>query len=75
MDNVRNIVGSPLAGIDVDEIVDTREYCYLMNDYIADLGKGHKEISHLPRKFNVSIVVSLPVLSVSAGKRGWRETA
>jgi len=57
MDNVRNIVGSPIAGIDKDEIVDTREYCYLMNDYIADMGKGHKEITHLPRKFNVSIVV------------------
>lgn len=56
MDNVRNIVGSPLAGIDSEEILDTRPYCDLFNDYITDGQKGHKEITNLPRKFNVAIV-------------------
>jgi hypothetical protein len=27
MDNVRNAVGNPLAGIDPEELVDTRPYC------------------------------------------------
>lgn len=56
MDNVRNIVGSPLAGVDPEEILDTRPYCHLFNDYITDGQKGHKEISNLPRKFNVAVV-------------------
>lgn len=56
MDNVRNIVGSPLAGVDPEEIVDTRPYCELFNDYITNNQTGHKEISNLPRKFNVAVV-------------------
>ena len=29
MDNVRNAVGNPLAGIDPEELVDTRPYCQM----------------------------------------------
>merc|ERR1719408_738517 len=33
LDNVRNMVGSPLAGIDDLEMVDTRPYCEALNDW------------------------------------------
>ncbi len=51
MDNVRNYVSCPLAGLDIDEIIDTRPI-------VAALGRAHlgnREFSNLPRKFNVSI--------------------
>jgi sulfite reductase beta subunit-like hemoprotein len=35
MDNVRNLVGSPIAGIDPLEIVDTRPYCKMINDFLT----------------------------------------
>jgi len=34
LDNVRNMVGSPLAGIDDQEMVDTRPHCEALNDLI-----------------------------------------
>lgn len=56
MDNVRNAVGNPLAGIDPDEIVDTIPICQALNDYIINRGKGNTEITNLPRKWNVCVV-------------------
>lgn len=47
MDNVRNAVGNPLAGIDPDEIVDTIPICQALNDYIINRGKGNTEITNL----------------------------
>lgn len=35
LDNVRNMVGSPLAGIDDKEMVDTREICNALNDLVS----------------------------------------
>lgn len=56
MDNVRNPVGNPLAGIDPDEIVDTRPFCKALSDYIISSGKGNTSITNLPRKWNVCVV-------------------
>ena len=50
-DNVRNITGNPLAGIDPDEIVDTRP---LVADIQAAL-LGPEGFRNLPRKFNVAV--------------------
>jgi ferredoxin-nitrite reductase len=59
LDNVRNVVGSPLAGIDDKEIVDTRDICKAINDLISvnqETGeRGNPEWSNLPRKFNVAV--------------------
>uniref|UniRef100_A0A0C9RWS1 Ferredoxin--nitrite reductase, chloroplastic n=1 Tax=Wollemia nobilis TaxID=56998 RepID=A0A0C9RWS1_9CONI len=56
MDNVRNPVGNPLAGIDPHEIIDTRPYTKILNDYIINNGKGNKSVTNLPRKWNVCVV-------------------
>ena len=51
MDNVRNYVGCPLAGLDADEIYDTTPLLTALGT--AHLGK--REYSNLPRKFNVAL--------------------
>lgn len=56
MDNVRNGVGSPLAGIDPHEIIDTAPINFAINDYIINRGKGNLSITNLPRKWNVAVV-------------------
>ncbi len=59
LDNVRNMVGSPLAGIDDQEMVDTRPFCEALNDLITlnkETGeRGNPVWSNLPRKFNVAV--------------------
>jgi ferredoxin-nitrite reductase len=55
MDNVRNITGSPVAGIDADELIDTRPLVQQVQDMITDGGKGNPEFTNLPRKFNIAI--------------------
>ena len=35
LDNIRNVVGSPLAGIDEHELVDTRPFCDAVHDLIC----------------------------------------
>lgn len=59
LDNVRNMVGSPLAGIDELEMVDTRELCNALNDLISldpvTETRGNPYWGNLPRKFNVAI--------------------
>ncbi len=55
MDNVRNITGSPVAGIDIDELYDTRELIQELQDMITNKGKGNQEFSNLPRKFNIAV--------------------
>jgi ferredoxin-nitrite reductase len=49
-DNIRNITGSPTAGIDPQEIHDTRPLCGAMHHYILN----HREMYGLPRKFNIA---------------------
>ncbi|NES05733.1 MAG: ferredoxin--nitrite reductase, partial [Okeania sp. SIO2F4] len=55
MDNVRNITGSPVAGIDADELYDTRELVQQVQDMITGNSKGNPEFTNLPRKFNIAI--------------------
>jgi ferredoxin-nitrite reductase len=49
-DNIRNITGSPTAGIDPQELYDTRPLCREMHHYILN----HREMYGLPRKFNIA---------------------
>ena len=55
MDNVRNITGSPVAGIDADELIDTRGIARNLQDMITNNGQGNPEFSNLPRKFNIAV--------------------
>ena len=59
LDNVRNMVGSPLAGIDDKELVDTREACNALNDLVSldpvTGTRGNPMWGNLPRKFNIAI--------------------
>jgi len=59
LDSVRNMVGSPLAGIDEHEMVDTRELCNAVNDLISldpvTNTRGNPMWANLPRKFNIAI--------------------
>ncbi|KAK6946112.1 Nitrite/sulphite reductase 4Fe-4S domain [Dillenia turbinata] len=58
MDNVRNPVGNPLAGIHPHEIVDTRPYTNLLSQFITGNFRGNPAVSNLPRKWNVCVVGS-----------------
>ncbi|KAH9656040.1 Ferredoxin--nitrite reductase [Citrus sinensis] len=58
MDNVRNPVGNPLAGIDPEEIVDTRPYTNLLSHFITANAQGNPTVTNLPRKWNVCVVGS-----------------
>jgi ferredoxin-nitrite reductase len=49
-DNIRNVTGSPTAGIDPNEIYDTRPLTSAMHHYILQ----HPEMYGLPRKFNIA---------------------
>jgi len=55
MDNVRNITGSPVAGIDAAELIDTRGLVQQVQDMITNNGEGNLEFTNLPRKFNIAI--------------------
>ncbi|MEC4803514.1 MAG: ferredoxin--nitrite reductase [Jaaginema sp. PMC 1079.18] len=55
MDNVRNITGSPVAGIDGDELIDTRQLVQDVQNMITNSGEGNPEFTNLPRKFNIAI--------------------
>ncbi|CAG9466328.1 unnamed protein product [Pedinophyceae sp. YPF-701] len=55
MDNIRNITGNPIAGIDPYEVVDSRPYCQAIQDLITDHGRGNPEYANLPRKFNIAV--------------------
>jgi len=49
-DNVRNITGSPAAGIDPQEIIDTRPLARRLQHHILN----HRDLYALPRKFNIA---------------------
>ncbi|GAB1540144.1 hypothetical protein NUACC21_28130 [Scytonema sp. NUACC21] len=55
MDNVRNITGDPVAGLDAEELFDTRELVQQIQDMITNNGEGNSEFTNLPRKFNIAI--------------------
>jgi ferredoxin-nitrite reductase len=48
-DNIRNVTGSPTAGIDPQELLDTRPYAREWHFHILN----DRSLSGLPRKFNV----------------------
>ena len=49
-DNIRNITGSPAAGIDPSELIDTRPLARALHFTILN----HRELYGLPRKFNIA---------------------
>jgi ferredoxin-nitrite reductase len=49
-DNVRNVTGSPTAGIDPQELIDTRPQARALHHFILH----HHELYGLPRKFNIA---------------------
>jgi len=59
LDSVRNMVGNPLAGIDAEEMVDTRELCNALNDLVSldpvTETRGNPKWANLPRKFNIAV--------------------
>ena len=57
-DNPRNVTGNPLAGIDPEEIIDTRPYTNKLHDFLTNNGKGNEEFSNLPRKWNTAVAGS-----------------
>ena len=59
-DNVRNVTGSPTAGIDARELIDTRPDARRIHHHILN----HRELFGLPRKFNIAFDGSgtIPVL-------------
>ena len=84
LDNVRNVVGNPLAGIDPEELVDTRPYCDMFTNKLTNNGQGNPDFTNMPRKFNVCYVGSkemfehphindiafVPALN-DKGEKGW----
>ncbi len=57
-DNPRNVTGNPLAGIDPKEIIDTRKYTAILNDFLTNKNNGNQEFSNLPRKWNTAVAGS-----------------
>ena len=55
MDNVRNITGSPVAGIAANELIDTQGLVMKVQDMITNNSKGNPEFTNLPRKFNIAL--------------------
>jgi NAD(P)H-nitrite reductase large subunit len=51
MDNVRNVIGCPLAGLGAREIVDASP---VVREF-TEMFLGNREFTNLPRKFNVGI--------------------
>jgi ferredoxin-nitrite reductase len=49
-DNIRNVTGTPTAGIDPHELYDVRQLCKEMHHFILN----HREMYGLPRKFNIA---------------------
>ena len=57
-DNPRNVTGNPLAGIDPQEIVDTRPFTEELQNYLTKNAEGNPEFSNLPRKWNTAVAGS-----------------
>lgn len=51
LDNIRNVTSHPLSGIDPEELCDTRALARA----VTDLFVGNRELSDLPRKFNIAL--------------------
>jgi ferredoxin-nitrite reductase len=59
-DNIRNVTGTPTAGIDAQELIDTRPYARAWHFHILN----ERALYGLPRKFNVAFdgAGTIPVL-------------
>ena len=57
-DNPRNVTGNPLAGVDPEEIIDTRKYTLKLDKFLTNSGNGNQEFSNLPRKWNTAVAGS-----------------
>jgi ferredoxin-nitrite reductase len=55
LDNVRNMVGSPIAGIDPHEQFDTRALTAAIDNWYSGNGKGNPMWCNMPRKFNICV--------------------
>ena len=56
MDSVRNLTGSPVAGLDPHEQLDVRPLLRAMNAALHGArGEGNPEFANLPRKLNVAV--------------------
>ena len=51
LDNVRNVFGHPLSGVDPDELIDTQPLCREITDLFLD----DRDYADLPRKFNIAM--------------------
>jgi ferredoxin-nitrite reductase len=51
LDNVRNVMGCPIAGLDGEEVLDATDVV----EALVDPYLGNRAYSNLPRKFNVSV--------------------
>ncbi len=51
MDNVRNVMGCPVAGLNPDEILNATPLVKAFTDHVV----GNRAFTNLPRKFNVAI--------------------
>ena len=51
MDNIRNIMGCPVAGLNPNEILDASPIVKAFTDHFV----GNRQFTNLPRKFNVAI--------------------
>ena len=49
-DNIRNVTGTPTAGVDPRELIDTRPFARAMHHHILN----DRSLSGLPRKFNIA---------------------
>ncbi|PPD44801.1 MAG: ferredoxin--nitrite reductase [Methylocystis sp.] len=49
-DNIRNVTGTPTAGVDPQELIDTRPYARAMHHHILN----DRSLFGLPRKFNIA---------------------
>jgi ferredoxin-nitrite reductase len=50
-DNIRNVTGTPTAGVDPQELIDTRPYTREWHFHILN----DRSLCGLPRKFNVAM--------------------
>lgn len=55
LDNLLNLVGSPIAGIDPLELYDTRALSKQIDAWYSNGGQGNPEWANMSRKFNVAI--------------------
>ncbi|KAK9799721.1 hypothetical protein WJX73_004054 [Symbiochloris irregularis] len=55
LDNVRNITGSPISGIDPHELLDVRPLVHAINAMHTNNGLGNPELANLPRKLNIGL--------------------